>query len=110
MPTGTNDGVYTLIIDKTGDADSVGSPDPRSVGGNSELCFGSLKGESRLRLELDCHTTDDLKGSGTPYRGTVTVEAPTSKSSFMDCSKGPGVLVITWDDGDQDALCWIGDA
>ncbi|MEV1078081.1 hypothetical protein AB0I98_07480 [Streptomyces sp. NPDC050211] len=111
MPVGTSDGVYTLIIDKNGDADSVGSPDPYSLGGESELCFGSLdgKGKGRIRLELDCHSTADLKGSGDPYKGTVTLEPPQSISSFMDCDKGPGVLVITWDDGDQDDLCWIGD-
>lgn len=104
-PIGTNDGVYTLLIDKSGDADSVGSPGPYSPGGDKELCFGSVKGRGEFQMKLDCHSLDDLKGPGRAYRGTATVGTPTPESSIRGCDKGPGVLVITWEDGNREALC-----
>ncbi len=111
MPVGTDDGVYTLIIDKNGDADSVGSPGPYSPLGEDETCFGSIKeDEEGFKVKLDCHSLDDLKGAGRPYRGTATVEALTSADPLGNCDEGPGVLAITWDDADQEALCRVGDA
>lgn len=112
LPVDMGDGVYNLIIEANGDADSVGSPGPYSALDEDEICFGSIeRGDQsrRFRIELDCHLLADLEGPGESYRGTATVESPASAGSLLDCEEQPGVLVITWDHGDEDVLCRTGE-
>jgi hypothetical protein len=116
MPAHSDNGaVYTLLIDENGDADSVGSPGPYSALDEDEVCFGSIEDENddQFRVELDCNSLADLTGPQDSYRGTATVEtSPESAGSMwdiLDCGEGPGVLLITWADGYQDALCRTGD-
>jgi hypothetical protein len=113
MPVDMGDGVYTLIIDANGDADSVGSPGPYSALGENDVCFGSVEGEegrNEFGVELECHSLADLGGATRSYEGAVTVEPPAPVSSVLDCEEGPGILVIAWHDGTEDALCWTGEA
>ncbi|ONK12489.1 hypothetical protein [Streptomyces sp. MP131-18] len=116
MPAYSDNGaVYTLLIDRNGDADSVGSPGSYSALAGDEVCFGSIEDENdgQLTVELDCSSLADLRGPQDSYRGTATVEtSPESAGSMWDiwdCDEGPGVLLITWEDGHQDALCRTGD-
>ncbi|MGP3967383.1 hypothetical protein [Streptomyces sp. 6N223] len=117
MPADSDHGaVYNLLIDEKGDADSVGSPGPYSALDEDKVCFGSIEDENdgHFRVELDCNSLDDLTGPQDSYRGTATVEAsPESAGSMWEilgCDEGPGVLLITWADGYQDALCRTGDS
>ncbi|MGP4113381.1 hypothetical protein ACTWP5_21010 [Streptomyces sp. 4N509B] len=127
MPAESDHGaVYTLLVDRNGDADSVGSPGPYSALGEDQVCFGSIEdededesggagaGAGRFRVELECSSLADLGGPQDTYRGTATVEpAPASAGSMWDilgCDEAVGVLLVTWADGFQDALCRTSEA
>lgn len=107
--------VYKLLIEENGDAHTIGGPGPLSPVDGNKICVGSIEGEngSRFRVELGCGSLADLGGAQDSLQGTAIVEAPPESAGGMwnvlSCDEGPGVLLITWADGFQDALCRTGD-
>ncbi|MBL1067444.1 hypothetical protein [Streptomyces sp. 7-21] len=116
MPAQSDGGAYyTLLIDANGDADSVGSPAPGSPLQSDAICFGSVEeeGVNQLSVELECSSLAGLEGTQESFQGTATVEtapgAAGAVGEVWECDEGPAVLRISWAQGFEDVLCWIGE-